>query len=1110
MNEQLIEKYELKSPSYDLQDRSYPIQNSFKENSRYYYDTNTQMYRSKAADKQEIRLLFAGDLLCQEDMVAKFRTQNGFDFSPCFEYVRPLLRSADFSVGNLETPVSHTAPYRGEIISHEGPYYCNAPLHYLESLNYAGFDMLYTANNHTIDAGTRGLLETISNTRQFGMIQTGTFADDGDRFAVVDICGIKVGFVSFATRFNDMEKNLTKKGRDILLNAYSDERAKTIYEAMIARGAEFTVVFPHWGKEYTDVVTPSQKNAAEFMAQTGYDLVVGSHAHVIQKATTIGETPVLYSMGNLISHLNAKASVREISALTVLYSLTLKRHGNQILSEVGVIPCKILRDYQNNPFTVIPLTAGLNLPPDLKTALNTAADTIKNRIDCEALPVLTDYALLAEETAAYQSAMKHLPAKLQTLLPAKKHKGTPVPKVLDQVSDRGGIYLIYKDHAELVHLVTPSGSSSFAPPAEVKKKPVTIYSSFSKGNDVTRIFYIPASVEVVGPGMFKDFVALESVRSFRGLKVISMGAFENCKSMTGLIFAESLMRIEDFAFRGCSKLISVKLPDSVNYIADNAFEGCGKLTIYCNKNSYADAFAKKHRIPVKYMGTAVMEDFPASTENDPNFPFNGPARLPLDNEQMHAIRQTLPPVPMGPRNGPQDRHPQPILDACAMLGHPLPEDAVCGNQPSFYLGRDLFDGTLATVEALLGSKKPKMAKDLWEQNFRRFRYKYQGMECLDRNATDFTVYFVDFVCHARPMGFNYDDYFDFEFYNKEPAVRATFFDDDYRLHIYRTCVPKEFRNLFKDKALFNKKYSEFIHRDWVDISSCSYAEFEAFASKHSRFSAKPLNQFGGYGAHVVDTSKDTLENLYTQLRQEAAIAEELIVQHDDVAAFNASTLNTVRVFTILDANNIPHVLWAVARFGRKGSVVDNFHGGGVGAIIDVDTGLIVSEAINRAHFTKPIHPDSKLVIPGFQYPMWDKIKSTAEKAALVTPQVRSVGWDFAVTKNGDVELVEGNSRSGAAIVQSANQTGKKYLYDAYFPAIEQLVSPKKAARKNTSHKKAKKAASSTKQPQKTTAEAVAPKAPPKKQADKISAAPPKTNALIRLAKKVIRKLKQLI
>lgn len=1041
-----LDKYEYKRPSYELNDRSYPVDPAYAEQARFVYNEETGTYCSKAGAKNEISLLFAGDLLCQENMLKHYRTENGFDFSACFEYIRPLLRTADFAAGNLETPVSHTAPYRGEIITHEGPFYCNAPLQYLEAVSYAGFDMLYTANNHTIDAGARGLIETIENTRKFGMIQTGTFTEKCDKYVIVDICGFRVGFTSFGLHYNSMDFNMTEDGKDTLLNIYSPENMKRIYDEMKAKGAEYVVCFPHWGKEYTDVLIEKQRSAAKVLAEIGYDLIAGSHAHVIQEATEIAGKPVLYSMGHLISHMNVKAADKEASALTMLYSLKLKRQDGAVVPEVGVIPCKIMRNVNGIPFAVIPVTNSLDYGVMLKTKMATVPSDVAQRLKSNVLPIVTNYPVSPEEAAAFCDAQAALPGKLSALTPEESASSKSAETAADVVEDRGGVYVLYKKHAELVRFQPPAGSSTFSPPSMVQDKPVTVYTNYSRGNTNTKLIYLPASVKIIGAGMFRDFTALESMRAFNGLKTICSGAFENCTAMTGLIFPATLETIEDNAFKGCSKLMSVKLPESVTFISESAFDGCDKLTIYCEEGTYADSYAKKMQIPVKYMPQPKKADVVAEkpeAESKPKKralePFAGAATVLENSAELDQIRKTLPTVKMGPMNGPDDKHPDSIIATCRILNNPLPDDAKCGHQPSYYIHPKNFDGKRSTITKLLGDRMPKMKKELFEKAYRQFRQKYQTQECLDRNAVDFTVYFCDWLLFARKYGFSHDDYFDFEFYNKEPAVRETFLDEKLRLHIYKVCADKEYRGLFKNKPTFNEKFAEFIHRDWVDATTCTFEEFKAFAEKHDRFFVKPLGRCGGRGAHIMETGSDTMENLFHQCQLEGVLCEEIIVQHDSLASFNASTLNTVRVLTVLDGDNVPHVLLGVARFGRSGNVVDNFHGGGVGAIVDVDTGIVISEAINQSHIRRPIHPDSKLPINGFKYPEWEKIKETAKRAALVVPQIRNIGWDFAVNKNGDVEIVEGNSRSGFDILQSPDQIGRKFLYDPYLAELEKLA-----------------------------------------------------------------------
>lgn len=419
-------------------------------------------------------------------------------------------------------------------------------------------------------------------------------------------------------------------------------------------------------------------------------------------------------------------------------------------------------------------------------------------------------------------------------------------------------------------------------------------------------------------------------------------------------------------------------------------------------------------------------------------PFLGAPAVLENAEEMERVRQQMPPVTMGPMNGPDDKHPDPILAVCKILGHPLPDDAKCGHSPSYYIQPEEFDGKLTTIKRLLGDKMPDYDEEELKSKYKSFRMKYQANENLDRNAVDFTIYFCDWLLYARPRGFNPNDYLSYEFFNKEADVRDTFLSDGFRGRVYRCCNEKEYRNITTDKVKFNEIYKDFIRRDWLDISKTDLEQFKHFLEKHDKFFAKPIDGSLGRGARVIKSNSDTPENLYKICKEERLIVEEIIVQHADIAAINDSSLNTLRINTVLCADGTPKIVSAVARFGRAGSIVDNFHGGGYCAIMDVETGVIISEAINSAHLRTPMHPDSKVVLPGFQFPEWEKVKTTACELAKVVPGLRHIGWDLAVTASGEVDLVEGNMRPDFDLLQAADQVGRKYRYLPYVEELEQV------------------------------------------------------------------------
>ena len=383
-------------------------------------------------------------------------------------------------------------------------------------------------------------------------------------------------------------------------------------------------------------------------------------------------------------------------------------------------------------------------------------------------------------------------------------------------------------------------------------------------------------------------------------------------------------------------------------------------------------------------------------------------------------------VLMGPMNDPRDKFPAPIIKSCYLLGIPLSKYAKCKKQPSEYLNTNKFDGQLQSILSALGEHVPKLEDSRIGELYTAFKDKYLSQDCLTFNNTDLAIYFTDYLLFARPRACTVNNYFDYEFYRKEIAVRDTFLKSRDLKALWDLSASKH--DYFRDKALFNKTFAHLIHRDWCNCVGCSFEEFVSFAKKHEKFFAKPTLGIQGIGARIIDTKTDTLENIFAVCRQEGILAEEIVQQHEALSNINNTTLNTIRVITMLDPQGTPHIMATAGRFGRKGSVVDNFHGGGVGVVIDKNTGKVISTSIDRKHNRSIVHPDSKAVLLGLQYPEWDKVIDLAYKAALTIPEARHIGWDICITKDGNVDLIEGNDRTGYDLLQAPDQIGKKDLY----------------------------------------------------------------------------------
>lgn len=237
---------------------------------------------------------------------------------------------------------------------------------------------------------------------------------------------------------------------------------------------------------------------------------------------------------------------------------------------------------------------------------------------------------------------------------------------------------------------------------------------------------------------------------------------------------------------------------------------------------------------------------------------------------------------------------------------------------------------------------------------------------------------------------------------------------------YRTSVVCEKKTI----NLLNSKYDtycllkEFYKRDCILLEHQTPKQiFEGFVQSHSAFIAKPLVGNQGKGVHII--SRDTICNLDDMYKELAGgcghVLEELIVQHPDMAKFHPQSVNTVRFLTYRKGHNVLKV-GAILRMGTGNSVVDNTHNGGLGAVIDVETGIVISGALSGKNLVY-IHPDSQEMIVGAKVPAWNELLSVVEKVSQVLEDSKLVGWDFAYSKENGWVLVEANGLPSLTTLQ---------------------------------------------------------------------------------------------
>lgn len=283
----------------------------------------------------------------------------------------------------------------------------------------------------------------------------------------------------------------------------------------------------------------------------------------------------------------------------------------------------------------------------------------------------------------------------------------------------------------------------------------------------------------------------------------------------------------------------------------------------------------------------------------------------------------------------------------------------------------------------------------------------------------------DMVKFNQYYGFEFEEYLYYQFHEKNKKERLRFVAEwehsgySYQLNNRRN------NNLFDDKwNTYNHFKQYFLRKVLLCENENSRTEFDLFIKENNSFIVKPLNSSCGRGIQIIDQSSSSEDStdLWGKLVSEYGgrfIIEDLIRQVPEMAKFNPSSVNTVRVPTIRMDDEIL-IIHPCMRMGKYGNCVDNASAGGIICAVDVDTGRLFTAADEHGNVFET-HPDSNERIIGFQIPRWEEAKAFVLKLASVVPDNRYTGWDIALTNEG-WKLVEANRR-GQFIWQIATKVG---------------------------------------------------------------------------------------
>lgn len=258
-------------------------------------DKVDESFKVETEEFNQVSLIAVGDNLIHKTIYEAAKNTDEYDFKPILFDIKPLIKQYDLRFINQETIIGGSELGLSSYPAFNSPYEVGA------AVVDAGFNLISLANNHTLDRGEKAIKNTIKFWEDQPVFYSGTAVRDVSHLKLFNKNNIKFAFIAYTYGTNGI---LIPEGKEYLANVYSNEKAR--YDILSIRNiVDVVIVSMHWGEEYQEYPSNTQKEQAKYLSEMGADIIIGHHPHVIQPVEIIKskdkDTFVIYSLGNFLS-----------------------------------------------------------------------------------------------------------------------------------------------------------------------------------------------------------------------------------------------------------------------------------------------------------------------------------------------------------------------------------------------------------------------------------------------------------------------------------------------------------------------------------------------------------------------------------------------------------------------------------------------------------------------------------------------------------------------------------------------------------------------------------------------------------------------------------------
>lgn len=289
---------------------------------------------------EELQIIMVGDMLIHDRIIASGLKEDGsYNYDHLFVNVKDFIQAADIAIVNQETIMG------GKEYGYKGYPSFNSPYEVGDAEVKAGFNVILHATNHTLDKGKNAVLNCMDfwetkhpEVSYVGMNRT---QEQRDTIFIYEENGIKVAILNYTYSTNGNE---SPSDMPFIVNRFVEkEIVADIQKA--EELADFTIVCPHWGKEYSLEINSFQKKWTKVFLENGVDLVIGAHPHVIEPIEWVTDEDghqmlVYYSLGNFVNGTSSTKNCLAHRMVGGIADVTIGRDetGEVVILEHDVVP----------------------------------------------------------------------------------------------------------------------------------------------------------------------------------------------------------------------------------------------------------------------------------------------------------------------------------------------------------------------------------------------------------------------------------------------------------------------------------------------------------------------------------------------------------------------------------------------------------------------------------------------------------------------------------------------------------------------------------------------------------------------------------------------------